>query len=169
MKLKEDFIEMKIICSYCGAEIEDSLPKCPFCDTLIPQGAEADYMEKLYDIQEDMEELKDVPSEIMKTEIKHQGKRMKKVILITLCAAAVLAVLFAWNERQYDRNHTADYIWEHEMFPIMSELYENEKYDELEEMYYAALMDDKSVWNWEYYEAFSRILESEMEESRVEE
>ena len=31
----------KIICSSCGAEFEDTLPKCPYCGSLNYKGAEA--------------------------------------------------------------------------------------------------------------------------------
>lgn len=155
---------MKFICSCCGAEIDDNMPKCPYCDTLIPKGAEADYMERLYDIQEDLEELKEIPYETVKEEVKYQGRRMKKAVMITLSVAAVLALLFAWNEKRYDRDHTADYIWEQKNFPIMSELYENKKFEELDALYYQAMMDDKPIWNWEYFEEYSKIVDERMEE-----
>lgn len=150
---------MKFICSSCGAEIDDSMPKCPYCDTLIAKGAEAEYMEKLYDIQEDMEELKDVPYETVKEEVKHQSKRMGKVIAVTIVVVLILAGIFIWQEKKYERNNTADYIWGQENFPIMSEMYENEEYEELAEFYYDALMEDRPVWNWEYYDEFSEWME----------
>ena len=37
----------KIICSSCGAEFEDTLPKCPYCGSLNYKGAEAEYLGKL--------------------------------------------------------------------------------------------------------------------------
>lgn len=152
---------MKFICSSCGAEIDDTMPKCPYCDTLIMKGAEAQYMEKLYDIQEDMEELKEIPFDVVEAEVKHQGRRMKKIIIIALIVILAFVVIFMFEEKKYDRDVTADYIWEQTNFPIMSELYENGEYEELEEMYYDALMDDKPVWNWEYYDEFSDWLDEQ--------
>lgn len=104
-------------------------------------------MDKLYDIQEDMEELKEMPMEAVKEEIKYQGKRMKKIIIISLCVVAVLAILFIWNEKRYERDHTKDLIWEQKNFPVMSEMYENQEYEELEEIYLKALYEDRSLWN----------------------
>ena len=154
---------MKFICSSCGAEIDDNMPKCPYCDTLIPKGAEAAYMDRLYDIQEDMEELNEIPYETVKEEIKHQGKRVKKIFLITAVIVAVLAVTLLLNEKKYDRDHTADYIWEQKTFPIMSELYEKEQFEELDEIYYAALMENRSIWNWEYFDEYSKKYEERTE------
>ena len=94
---------MKFICSCCGAEIDDTMPKCPYCDTLIPKGAEMEYMAKLYDLQEDMEELKEVPLEVAKEEIKYQGKRIRKIVLITLAVILVGAVLLLFQEKRWWR------------------------------------------------------------------
>lgn len=152
---------MKYICSSCGAEIDDNLPKCPYCDTMIPKGAEAEYMEKLYDIQEDMEELKEVPFETLKEEARHQGKRMGKIVVITLVIAAIFAVIFFWQEKRYERDNTEDYIWGQKNFPIMSELYENGDYEQLMELYEKALMEERPVWNWEYDEAFMEWMEEQ--------
>lgn len=152
---------MKITCSSCGAQIDPNLPKCPYCDTLIPVGAEAEYMEKLNDIREDMEELKEVPVEAVKKELRYQGRRIGKILLICAAVAAVIAVIFALNEKKHERDNTADYIWGHENFPKMNALYEEGKFEELEEFYFSALEEDRPVWNWEYYEAFSAILEDE--------
>ena len=37
----------QVICSSCGAKFRQSLPKCPYCDTLNYKGAEAEYMGRL--------------------------------------------------------------------------------------------------------------------------
>ena len=43
----------------------------------------------------------------------------------------------------------------------MSQLYENGEYETLQQLYYEALLDDKPVWNWEYYEEVSEWLEEQ--------
>ena len=40
----------QVICSSCGAKFRQSLPKCPYCDTLNYKGAEAEYMGRLQSI-----------------------------------------------------------------------------------------------------------------------
>ena len=42
----------KIICNSCGAEFEDTLPKCPYCGSLNYKGAEAEYLGKLEGMRE---------------------------------------------------------------------------------------------------------------------
>lgn len=152
---------MKYICKSCGAEIDDSMSKCPYCDTLIAAGAETEYMDKLYDIQEDLQELKEIPYEAVREEVRHQGRRIGKIIIITMIIVLIFAALFLWQEKKYERDNTADYIWGQENFPAMTEMYENEEYEELEAFYMDALMDDKPVWNWEYYEEFSEWMEEQ--------
>lgn len=63
----------KITCPACGAEYEDTLPKCPYCDLINYKGAEKEYLEKLEGVRQDMSELADVPEEAVKAELKKQG------------------------------------------------------------------------------------------------
>ena len=151
----------KIICTSCGAEVEENLPKCPFCDTLLVQGAEQEYMDNLHRVRRDMESLKQVPRETVKSELKSQGRRIRRILMITGTVALLLAGLFAWENHKYDRDNKADYIWGQQNFPAMSELYENGEYETLQQLYYEALLDDKPVWNWEYYAEFSEWLEEQ--------
>ena len=51
----------QIICSSCGAEFEDMLPKCPYCGTMNYKGAEMEYLDRLEDVRSDMEQLGSVP------------------------------------------------------------------------------------------------------------
>ena len=150
---------MKIICNHCGAEIDDLMPKCPYCETMLPKGAEAEYMEKLYNIQEDMEELNEIPMEVVRKEVKHQGRRIRKIAGITIILFVILGIILFYNEKKYERNHTEDYIWGQENFPVMSEMYENGEYEALLEFYMNASEDDRPVWDWEYYDAFMEWME----------
>lgn len=45
---------MNFNCTSCGAELDHGVARCPYCGTLIPGGAEKEYMEKLDSIREDM-------------------------------------------------------------------------------------------------------------------
>ena len=57
-----------IHCKSCGAEFEENLAKCPYCGTLNYKGAEQEYLNKLKNIQEDMEDLQEVPEDEVKKE-----------------------------------------------------------------------------------------------------
>lgn len=151
----------KIICASCGAEVDAECPRCPYCDTLLVPGAQKEYMGKLEQVRSDMEELTEIPGELVKEEIGKQKKRIRKTVLITAAAAVVLFLLFLLEDRKYERDNKADYIWGEQNFPVMSEMYEEGKLEELESFYYDALINDKPVWNWEYYDAYSVWLEEQ--------
>ena len=67
----------KIICSSCGAEFEDTLPKCPYCGSLNYKGAEAEYLGKLESIRQDMQQLEQVPEKELKKKLKKKQKLNK--------------------------------------------------------------------------------------------
>ncbi len=64
----------KIICSSCGAEFEDTLPKCPYCGSLNYKGAEAEYLGKLESMRQDMQQLEQVPEKELKKKLKKKQK-----------------------------------------------------------------------------------------------
>jgi len=152
---------MKLSCPNCGADCDAALPRCPYCGTLMAEGAEREYMEKLHDLREDMAALGHVPGKAVKSQLRQQGKRLRRVALVVLLAAAALALLFFWQERRWQRDHTADYIWQHENYPYMTELYERGDFEALRDFIFTAMDEDKPVWDWEYSDEFWERLEAE--------
>ncbi len=146
-------------CLSCGAEINDSMPRCPYCGTMIAEGAQKEYMEKLSDIREDMEALGSVPAGELRAEFRRQGRRMCRIITAAVIVTLLIAALFLWQESRWDRDHTADYIWENQNFPYLSELYEAGHYEALLEPVLSAMDEDRSIWNWEYYDEYTQWLE----------
>ena len=152
---------MEFNCESCGALLNDSMARCPYCGTLIPGGAEREYMQKLDSIREDMDELHAVPGEAFKTELRRQGRRMRRIIAAAIVVALLLTGLFILQGRRYDRDNTADYIWSRENFPRFSELYESGEYDALYELVMQAMDEDRPIWDWEYCEEFFDYLEAQ--------
>ena len=72
----------KIICSSCGAEFEDTLPKCPYCGSLNYKGAEAEYLGKLESMRQDMQQLEQVPEKELKKKLKKKQKFVIKLLII---------------------------------------------------------------------------------------
>ena len=70
----------KIICSSCGAEFEDTLPKCPYCGSLNYKGAEAEYLGKLESMRQDMQQLEQVPEKELKKKLKKKTVLPRRVI-----------------------------------------------------------------------------------------
>ena len=142
---------VKIICPSCGGEFEDTLPKCPYCDTLHIKGAEAEYMQKLEDVREDMAELSAVPVAETKKEFKKQGKFLGKIFAVVLVIVLLPTILLALGGRIGDeRDAQADYLWKQENFPIMDEMYAQGQLEELREFYLDALVNDQPVSDWEH-------------------
>ena len=145
-------MKQTVICGSCGAEFEDTLPKCPYCGTMNYKGAEQEYMEKLSDIREDLEDLEEVPKEEVKKEIRRQGHFLRKILVAVGLVVVALASLFYWLSRRDERDSKQDYLWKQENFPYMEELYEAGQYEELVAVYLDASDEDKPVWEWEHAE-----------------
>ena len=148
----------KIICDSCGGEFDSGLAKCPYCGTLNPSGAEKEYLGKLEDVHEDLEELKGVPEEEVRQALKRSGSYLKRVIVaVVLLAVVAVGGYYIW-ERAYDarlsngRSERENYLWEEENFPIMDKLYEQGEYDELVSFMSAAGEEGYVTYNWEHYE-----------------
>lgn len=139
-----------IHCKSCGAEFEEDLPKCPYCGTLNYKGAEQEYLNKLENIREGMEDLQEVPEDEVKKEIKQRGKFIGKVILIIGILIIGLALLLYWINRSPERDRKEDYLWMQENFPIMDELYEDENYEELMKFYLDKMEAQNAVWEWNH-------------------
>lgn len=145
----------KIICQSCGGEFEDTLAKCPYCSSMNISGAEAEYMDKLDDVREDLDDLKDAPVEETKKELRKQGRFLKKTFLgigIVLVGLLVLWMIVMKLDSRYDRDQKADFLWQEQYFPMMDQLYQEGKYDELVAFFESEEAYDKPIWNWEHYE-----------------
>ena len=114
----------KIICSSCGAEFEDTLPKCPYCGSLNYKGAEAEYLGKLESMRQDMQQLEQVPEKELKKKLKKKQKFVIKLLILLAALAAILAVIVFRVRYIEPRDARADYLWEKENFPILDRLYQ---------------------------------------------
>ena len=50
-----------IKCQNWGADIEELVPRCPYCGAMNEPGAEHKYMQDLYKLKDDLEDLGDMP------------------------------------------------------------------------------------------------------------
>ena len=145
-----------IYCENCHAPMEEDSAKCPYCGALNAPGGEKQYMERLYEIRQDVEELSTVPEKEYRREMGRTGR----VIRLTFLAIAVLAVfagLFLFLGRKLtDYEPTEEEIraqmqWEKEFFPKLDALYAEGDYDGVvacvfenqDETYY-------SISNWKH-------------------
>ncbi len=155
---KLDMRAGKIECNFCGAWFDEKLPACPYCGSTNIKGAEAEYMDKLEDIREDMEDLGSVPLQETKKALKKQTifvlAAIGTIIGFFICLI-LIEVLFGYKEEE--RDPKADYLWQQENFPILDELYEQEKYEELAELFVKAYEEKQPISAWEHWEFASAI------------
>lgn len=138
-------------CKSCGAHFDEMLPACPYCGTTSIKGAQAQYMEKLENIREDMEALTAVAAQETKKALKKQTKFVLLVLGVILGLFLLLVVFELVTGASPKRDRQADYAWQQENFPILDELYRQENYEELLKCYEQALLEDAPISVWEHY------------------
>lgn len=136
----------KTICPSCGAEFESDKVKCPFCGTIYYKAAEAEYMDKLEDVKEDLEDLKDSAQEETKGQFK---KVWKWLVILLVIFAAVGATVLIYDERRskrYEEEDRQEYLWRSNNYPVWEELYDNGDYDQLMELYIKAANEGHNLY-----------------------
>ena len=148
----------KIICSSCGAEFEDTLPKCPYCGSLNYKGAEAEYLGKLESMRQDMQQLEQVPEKELKKKLKKKQKFVIKLLILLAALAAILAVIVFRAQYIEPRDARADYLWEKENFPVLDRLYREQDFEGLTDFYEQAVIEDRAIYRWEHSGIFTRLM-----------
>lgn len=148
-------MEKKIICGNCGAEFDDSLPKCPYCNAIYEIGAEREYMEDLGELKEDLSELSEVPEEVYKKEI---SKNVKKVMVIVLIVIVILLAILGlkhlaeqiiWGSQEVDTKEQM--LWEKENFPKLDAWYEDGNYEAILDFQYQVAEEGHYIYDWEHF------------------
>ena len=162
-----------ISCANCGGCYDDELPKCPYCGSGNIKGAEKDYMEKLEDVREELEELDEIPAEELQASVKKQVRRLWIVLLSVGAVILILAAVYFFVNQSDERDYKAEYLWQQEHYPEMDALYDSGMYDELEELLYELSEDEHAnLLDWKHNEfmcdyilakSVMRCLESEKE------
>lgn len=125
------------ICESCAGKYNEMLSECPYCGSVNYVGAEAAYFDRLEEVREDMEDLKQVPAEEIKEEFGKQGRFLGKVFVIIALVFLVFIFLYLLVQVDWDsdRDQKADYLWKQENYPLMDQLYENGDYEALREYF----------------------------------
>ena len=142
--------EKTVICPSCGAHFAATEPRCPYCGTMYVPAAEREYMEKLDDVREDLEDVGDAGDAAGREAARHTGRHLLRLVILTAAFLAVLGGLFAWKASREKADTRAEYRWQREHFPEMDELLASGQYEELLEVYEAAQEADHDMWQWEH-------------------
>lgn len=149
----------KIICSSCGAEFDDTLPKCPYCGSLNYKGAEAEYLGRLEGMRQDMQQLEQVPERELKEKLKKKQKFVVKIFIVAAVLAAVFAVIMFFRGRYIEqRDAKADYQWQKENFPILDRLYQEKDLEALMDFYEQAVEENRTIDRWEHSGIFRWLM-----------
>ncbi len=116
----------KIICGNCGAEFDENLPACPYCDALNPKGAEQKYMRDLGTIKKDLGHLPKGYAKEVAGEAKEVGGVLKKVAIGVGIVAAILIALTIWIDRPLgSMSREEEYLWKQEQYKTLDAYYED--------------------------------------------
>lgn len=146
-----------MICNNCGAEIKEHDSKCPYCGSLNPLGAEAVYLEKLENIREDTEDLKEVPAEQYEQHLKYHGTFVLKTALmvIGICIAVCLLIftVSSCTKMKEKGSIREEFDFQKEYFPLLDELYQSgddaQVFAYLNELY--KVDGSSALYHWEHH------------------
>lgn len=145
-----------LYCENCHAPIPEESAACPYCGALNAPGGEKKYMERLYDLKEDVEELSRVPEQEYRKEMKKIGRIIGGTVLIFAIAAGIVCGAFFLLQRNgsYELSEEeikAQLLWERENFPILDDMYAEGDYDGILAYVYETEEEDfHSISNWEH-------------------
>lgn len=146
-----------MICKNCGAHFDDSLPKCPYCGEFSYAGAEKEYLNRLEDMKEDLEELHETVPEMYHQELKKQTGNLKKIFLIIAAVILVFVLLIFGGSMLMDSLYETDpkeqLLFAREAYPIADEYYEAKDYEGLLAFYQKSVEENSSAsfYDWEHY------------------
>ncbi len=146
-----------MICNNCGAHFNDDLPNCPYCNAFHYPGARKEYMEKLEDMKENLEELQEAIPEMYASELKSQTKKVKKIILTMIVIFTVFILLFFINVLFLNpigsRDQKDALLFAKEAYPIADEFYAAGDYDGLLNFYQTSIVENEHAdfYDWNHY------------------
>ncbi len=146
-----------IRCPNCGAEHSIHLPKCPYCGTINPEGAEEAYLDKLEQTRQDLDEVDDLAKQEVRSEVKAgAGKAVKRVILAAVILL-VLAGVYLLTDRilsggrsEYELTEQ-EIAWQREAFPELDRLYEAGDLEAAAGRLQEYSAQNHRVWDWSHY------------------
>lgn len=146
-------------CSNCGAEYDKKEPECPFCGYINEEGAEKEYMDRLYDVRDHL----DVVDEAAAADYGKGYGRVLKIVGLTLTALVVIVGIIYFTkllsnrrsdakELQNSQDMLEEMTWKKDNFKAFDDLYAEGKYEELCESLIASIEDGHEVYDWKHYD-----------------
>ncbi|MBP3816048.1 MAG: hypothetical protein J6H21_04190 [Firmicutes bacterium] len=147
----------EVTCPSCGGVFHIDEPKCPFCGSFNPVGAEKEYMEKLYDLKDSTEELPELAQDEVEEDLKTNSKGILRLVVIVGVIAIIVIILFSRLGRRAEdmamKEYKAREAFREAHLDEFNRLYEEGKDEELLELS-ISLMEDPgydAIYRWEHY------------------
>lgn len=146
-----------MICKNCGAEFDEQLARCPYCNTMNEAGAKRKFYHKIKRMAHSVDSMAEVPQ---KTMIRLSGRLLA---VAGICVVIIIAVL--WGKKVIHNNKLRAEVaeqeaklqekaeWEDATFPKFDALYEAGEYDKLFDVFLKIYEEDNEihrVWGWRH-------------------
>lgn len=149
----------KIICSSCGAEISEDAAKCPYCGSAYYKGSEREYMGKLENVREELENLGDAASEELIATAKRQSKKWIKLLVILVVIIGGMVILITLLDKAVfgsSTDYRAQYAWQTENFPKLDALYDAGQYEEMVQLYNTlSRQKNANLFEWQHHNFYT--------------
>lgn len=142
----------KIICRQCGAEIKPGTAVCPYCGSAYAPEAEREYMRRLHEIREDLDDVGDTGIEISRNEIGTTGKRTALIVGFIIAAGAALFIFFGLHRSRENRENRREYAWRQEHLQELDKLFEEGDFDTLISSFEKARDEGHDLYDWKHYQ-----------------
>ena len=154
---------LQMMCPNCGASFSEDEPRCPYCGTLNPGGAEIEYLQELEDLKEDTDRLDDAIQGGLVASFRNNTKRVIGIVTIIVVAIVAIfvthAILDKNDEQQELQSYQAREAFREQHFAELDRLYDSGD-DAALSSYAWSLMDDPgfdALFTWKhigYLEAY---------------
>ncbi len=146
-------------CSNCGAEYDKNMAECPYCGYINEEGAEKEYMDRLYDVRDNL----DVVDEAAAADYGRGYRGVLKIVGITLLVLVVITgiiltsrVLMNKRAEEESLKKSQDMLnemtWKKENYKNFDDLYAEGKYEDLCEALVDAIDQGHEVYDWGHYD-----------------
>lgn len=82
-----------IKCPNCGAEIENDVAKCLYCNYINFEGAQKEYFKELNKLKDNLEEIKEEPSKALKRGLSGGAKVILRTLAVIFAFAVIVAIV----------------------------------------------------------------------------
>ena len=152
--------EKTVTCPSCGGIFPEMMPKCPYCETLNPSGAQKAYMDQLEQMRGNLGEMADDVEEGYASQLKKSGSRVGRIFLIVLIligAVAALTLGMSAYDRAADARETkAELAFRKAHFTELDAIYAQGDDDAVLEFINTLYEEEGSsaLWSWKHYDYY---------------